>query len=314
MSDPAGLPRRAFLGVTGLGLAAWPRWLVEGFRPRAQPDGAPQRHDPPPLDVVLRKQLERARSLGKPLLVLVVPAEREQVWARQDLFGQYLHLCSPSALADLALCELACAERATLDELGLQLAPGSRAEPLLVLAETDRSAATLLSIDPELPELPEPDPEQAREARERAWDRTLLARVDALAAAVRAALVGAPATLERRAEQVRATLDAGEQRMVELWIESAERTPTQRVDRIAALLALAASTRPELRAGCEEALARAARERLRLAAPPGAWWASHTGCGVDIEGQAEPYLYSCGMGRVSELGRRFLFFYTTPVW
>jgi hypothetical protein len=314
MRSVSGIGRRAFLGYAGLGLsAALPRWLREGFRGPEQGAGQEQRVDPPSLADVLRERLEHARTLGKPLLVLVVPRVREQIWERQDIFGQYLNLCLPEALADLALCELACASREDLDLLALELEPDAPQEPLLVLVETDRASFAARSLDPELPEVARGVPwGEGEEAR---WEETCRARIERLAAALHGVLAGDLATLERRARQVRNTLDAGTLQRAALLIEAPASAAPEHLDRVAALLALSAANRPELRAGCLEALAAAARARLRLVPPPGAWWASYTGCGADIEGQPETgIIVGCGMARVPDLGRRFLHFYSTPRW
>ena len=56
--------------------------------------------------------------------------------------------------------------------------------------------------------------------------------------------------------------------------------------------------------------AAAARARFVKKAPPGAYWANSTGCGVRHEGirEADP-MVACGMGMVPEVSQRFLDFY-----
>jgi hypothetical protein len=107
----------------------------------------------PPLDLVLKEALARAQALGKPLLVFVVPSGPLRTSERQVLFGQFLNLASSDALADLALCEVACARMTDLAKLELGLAPG--AEPLLVLVETDGARAQPQGLDPQLPAGPD---------------------------------------------------------------------------------------------------------------------------------------------------------------
>ena len=59
-----------------------------------------------------------------------------------------------------------------------------------------------------------------------------------------------------------------------------------------------------------ELLARVAGERLHVAPPAGARWASSTGCGTTIEGEEDKGLrVACGMGHTPEISRRFLYFF-----
>lgn len=57
------------------------------------------------------------------------------------------------------------------------------------------------------------------------------------------------------------------------------------------------------------ALAAAVRQHLKVKPPPGARWASSSGCGTTIEGDDEGGVFGCGMGHVPELSRRFLYFF-----
>ena len=94
--------RRAVLKLAGAGAAAfvlpgdrsWGRALLE------------RSTDPGELGRVLK----RAREAGKPLLLLVIPREDEGKWVRGLLFGGLLQAGGDGVLADLALCEVACAE------------------------------------------------------------------------------------------------------------------------------------------------------------------------------------------------------------
>lgn len=60
------------------------------------------------------------------------------------------------------------------------------------------------------------------------------------------------------------------------------------------------------------ALATEARARLKDKPPPGTRWASSSGCGTDIEGEA-PMAVGCGMGHVPKKAQRFLYFFTQRV-
>lgn len=309
------LPRRAFLGYAGLGVsAAWlPRWLAAGFGGAGGQESSAEgaRGEIPPLDRVLKEALERARASGKPLLVFVVPTVLELVWKRQEAFGQYLNLCDEEALADLALCEAACARRADIEAV----IPRSdlRGEPPLVLIETAGAGPVARVLELELEEVVWPVQFALRGERKRAeqeFELSVTRRVDRLAELVHDAVAGDPPTLERRALQTRHALgETAEEFSVRVIEKPADASPEE-VDRVASLLRLAAESRPDRRGTSIAALAGAARSRLRLSPPTGAWWASHTSCGHRVEGNVETVSCPCGMAQIPKLSRRFLHFYT----
>jgi len=298
MREP--IPRRRFLGYAGLGASAvaLPSWLALGF----EQDG-----EIPPLDLVLKEALARARTLGKPLLVFVVPTEPQRTWERQVLFGQFLNLAADDALADLALCEVACARMTDLAKLELGLAP--EAEPLLVLVETDGARAQPQGLDPELPQGPAPF---SRHVEDTGLERAVRGRVEGVAVTLHRALAPDRSTLERRARQAGDTLDEDGRRLAARLSEAPGAAAPEQIDRVAALVRAAAEQRPELRASALAALTRAARARLRISAPPGAWWAEKKPCGYELENGPQPEVgYACGMASVPALSRRFLLFYTS---
>jgi hypothetical protein len=70
--------------------------------------------------------------------------------------------------------------------------------------------------------------------------------------------------------------------------EAPDGAAPEKIDRVAALVRAATEMRPELRSSGLQAVARAARARLRSAAPPGAWWAERKPCGYEIENGQRP--------------------------
>ena len=314
------LPRRAFLGYAGLGVSAvWmPSWLARSFsaaRTGQEPSSEDQRDEEPipPLDVVLKEAFERARGVGKPLLVFVVPAELDEVWKRQHLLGQYLNMCSPEALADLALCECACARPADI-AIVFPDVPEVRGEPLMVLVESG-PVTSVLQLDAELPELVVRwGRTQAENDRaEKEFENLALHRVERIGELVKKAVAIDRPMLEQRAVQVRAALTEEVDTLVEQALRAPDAMPLDTIDRLAALLRIAAEDHLERRETCIDAIARSARERLRTGPPAGAWWAKNVSCGAhELEGhREEATFYACGMGRIPEASRRFLHFYTT---
>jgi hypothetical protein len=57
-------------------------------------------------------------------------------------------------------------------------------------------------------------------------------------------------------------------------------------------------------------LAAEVRARLKDKPPPGTKWAHSAGCGVDIEGERDQMMVSCGMGSVPKKAQRFLYFFS----
>lgn len=309
--------RRAFLGTASLGAGAvWvPRWLAVGFGigRTGQESASEEKEKIPPPDLVLRQALERARASGKPLLVFVVPSIKERAWERQATFGQYLNLCDDDALADLALCEVACARET---DIGAVIPASDLSdEPLMALVETDGVEPVVSPLDLEfrleLQVIRWPtigvDPKRAQEE----FELLVRQRVDLVAGAVHGVVAGNSRALDRRIRQTLTTLGDPAVELVRRILERPTNSPAAEVDRVASLLRLAAEESSERRDACIAALANAASSRLRLQPPVGAWWANYTGCGHDIEGHSERLGYACGMARVPELGRRFLHFYST---
>lgn len=230
--------RRRFIAVSAAGAAgaAFSSWLGRAF---AGDCGIADRVRE------LFSAYQRARKARRPLLVLVIPKDRE--YQRGSAFGEWLNYGSDEQIAPLALCEVACATMADLAELAPHVRTG---EPLMVRVGTDRVPAPLRFLDAELPHT---------EPRWNEDDVTIDRRIDTLARLARSAL--AP----------RGNYDAA-------------------------------------------ALAERVRDRLVRRPPPGARWATSSGCGMTIEGVPDDPrtgMVMCGMGHVPRRSARFLHFFTS---
>lgn len=232
--------------------------------------------------------LERARALGKPLLVFVVPRDATLRRDRGLAFAQALTYGPPSLLAELALCELTALEMVDAPRW-LQ----SASEPLLVLVEPDGIA--FRRIDATLPReaaahWDEPDT---------AYEASVEKRVQTIAGLVHEAIAPNGSVLDARARAAAAALPSAEVRAARS--NAASLTPEALVRAAAIVLRDARRGAPEL----ERRLADAVRsEQLR---PEGTRWGSSYGCGVEIEGEAGGMM-ACGMGHVPAKGARFLHF------
>lgn len=261
----------------------------------------------------LAGELEKARAGGKPLLVFVIPPEEDarEIHARGELFGSYLNHSEPEGMAPLALAHVVCARAAELRAVLGDAAPTG--EPLMVLIETD-GATSARAIDPTLAAMPTVDwsSDLPYEEQLQRIDAAYSARNASLGEVVRDALIGDRTQRTRRAGACVAVLTDAEVTRLKEASDVASLGPDL-VDRGAAWLAEEAlDAEPARRAAIESALAAAAMKRLREVPPPGAHWATNSGCGFEIEGQKdeERVAIACGMGFTPELGRRFLYFFS----
>jgi hypothetical protein len=87
-----------------------------------------------------------------------------------------------------------------------------------------------------------------------------------------------------------------------------ERASDAAITRRTALLADWIGARLPVEPARVAVLAAEARRTLRLSPPPGARWANSSGCGMQIEGEADNGI-DCGMGHVPARSQRFLYFF-----
>lgn len=295
------MDRRRFLTFSAAlaGASTWMACNVGGpFTPEDPPEHVPAIDPEEPLVTALA----RARALGKPLLVFVVPDDEGLEWQRGILFGSTLNRGDEALLASLALAEVVCARRAELSEAGYAERAG---DPIACLIETDGvSEPTVLEADA-VPALPD----SVGRGRDRAYEESLQARMEALSSALVEALSGEDALRERRIAQSVASLTVHQRNDLEEELGSAE-PDAELCDRAAGEVLRLAGTGRLATAEARSLLATAAAARLRVVPPFGAKWANTLGCGCDIEGEEQAGLrIACGMAFVPELGQRFLKFY-----
>ena len=302
------MDRRRFLRSAGLGIAAtglslsssWPRFLTRAFGD----EGSGSEAGPRERTVELAEAVARARRDGKPVLVLVVPANENDRYARGRVLGELINHGGTGVLDDLLVCELACA---TIEEARRVLPTDVKGDPAMLLVELDVEGGEFLpatSID--LPVGPGWTKGEAED------EPTIRARIAAGAAALHAAVASGPVTLARRAERNRAALSDADRAALADGLAGRGAIDAALARRGAAVLAVAAAeAAPEPRARARAALDAGAEAAIVRARPAGAQWGRTAGCGVTIEGEP-PAGIRCGMGRVPALSQRFLHFYAKP--
>ncbi|UJR80265.1 hypothetical protein [Sandaracinus amylolyticus] len=299
------MKRRALFGgaATLAGVLACPAWMARAF---AQSDDTGL--------AALSEAYRRAQRAGRPLLVIVIPAQRESRWERAGAFGELLNHGPDQAFVDLALAEVVCATMSTLRTLVPQAPAG---EPLMVLVEPEHVPATARAIDGALPEVPEywifqRDEEMSYEERVARENTVIDQRIAALTAMVHGALAPDDAALRRRAAVALAALPIDRRQRVELAIGTRDVS-----DRAAVALAPAVfASHREFR----DTLRDLGIERWRRGRVPGSRWAIGGGCGTQVELTEEErrregdtsLMMACGMGHVPERSARFLDWYLTP--
>jgi hypothetical protein len=303
--------RRVFLASAGAtaALAACPLWIRRAFASacNGDPIGSGTR--------ALLRSYRAAAEMGKPLLVLVIPADANEVWDRGATFGALLNHASPAQLAPLALVEVACA---TMSDVR-KLAPAPSGEPLCVLVETDQTPPRMYALDAALPSRTVPEGISLRWTEVLAREDEVVDRqIAVLGALLHDAIAPDARTIAARARLAIARLGDAERARIEQALAARAELPLADVDRAAALVAAGmerASTNE--RARRETMLASAAAARLRDRPPRGSRWAHSSGCGTTIEGEEdESIAIGCGMGHVPRKSQRFLYLYPrtrTPV-
>lgn len=301
--------RRKFLGTVtiGAGFTALPMWLSRAFGPQqgACPEPAPAPMSdalPPP-----RLACQPNTAPFKPLLILVIPAEREHQYRRGQAFGELINHGSDEQLAALACFEVRCSR---VDQLGPGLREQLTEEPLMLVL--DHSAApSLLPLTARLVYMEDgpqrwthDDWEETERLQEAAIDARIAALAGLIAGAADGSRLAAQACRERQGLP-----DADLQRLDELPQSLGELGPRD-LDRAPALGLLAARDgEREQRDHLHTLLAASVRARLCDSPVPGAPWARTRGCGVTVEGAARQSRVACGMGSVPARSSRFLMFY-----
>jgi len=295
--------RRVFLRAASAGVAvaaSWPSWLRSAF--------AQSRSEGPevPADITdrlgaLSDGFRRAHRAGKPLLVLVIPADEQLKWQRGTAFGELVNHGGDVVMQNLALAEVVCAPMDAVRTLVPQ-APTKPADPLMVLIETDALPAQVQLLHADLAV----DPEGARDAE----DDEIDARIATLSGLIQRALLPNAEALERRAAQVRQSLGAARLEEIDRALKAGSLTREQ-ADRGSAHVLSAARARRKAGAAWQRIVAEGASARIQHRRIPGSHWARSGGCGTEIEDWSadDGRMYGCGMGHVSPRSARFLTFF-----
>jgi len=293
------MDRRQFLGTAaGAGAVGWLAHYFLGQPAWAGDDEESKKGIAAMGDVA--DAYRRASAVGKPLLILVIPAKDDRKYERGQVFGALLNHGGAGVYLDLALCELVCAKIAQVNrELkGLEI----KGEPLMLLVETDGAAPRSTAIDPQL----------QYDFGGVGFDKVealVKERLDKVAEALHAAVAPDAATIAARAAVAETRLGADAAKALRAAVVAGKPAQPETLDRGAAIVRAAAENPDARRLEALESLAAGAAKRVAGPAPAGAKWAESTGCGVAVEGEPAA-LVGCGMGQVPKLSQRFLWFFT----
>jgi hypothetical protein len=270
----------------------------------------------------------RCKAEGKPLLVFVVPARREDHRARALCFSAFLDYGGNDTLLDVASCVPVCA---IVEDLKVHLGGKAIAgEPMMLLVDVAAGTApAVAAIDPKVDE---PDLESIARLREEFLDekknveeflaaeqaaqRKIFVRAnEVLAAELHKALSKDGDSMTRLAQRVRDRLGEAARQQLDGWLAGGAVPADELLVRAAAVVRVAAGKQPDAQRAATTSLLLAAIDRAlihkRIA---GSLWLTWAGCGERIEDPepGEPVLdVACGRGHVPLLSLRFLRFLTS---
>lgn len=307
--------RRTFLGsvFATAGFAAAPDWLARAMAPQdpAVPDRVPH----------LRAAAKRAQANGKPLLVIVVPEDRQNEGAaRCQWLGAWLSQGGPAALHAVALGEVVAASLAEVKQVTGAVVEGV---PYFVLLDVSRVGER---------GAPPPKATAVQVAIEPMWTfericvdaagveavkRKALAGYEKISVALQDGLNRHGATVATVAAATLAKLDGAQKERLAGWIATRRDDEDELLVRAAAEVRRAAAElddaeRTRVLAGLTAAIERVVVHRR----VPGSRWKIRGGCGVSYEDQtAEDWamIRACGMGMVPLVCERFLDFWAPGI-
>jgi hypothetical protein len=312
------LDRRELLLASALGACAPLVWLAEalGFQEPSPAKRKEKRRD------LLRAAARRARDEVRPLLVLLLPSDRNARADRGYALARWLTSAEPADRLDLGLVELACAEargvKAVFGPVPLHHEPSL----LWIDVETfEQEGAPAPRVSYFGPALESFASLMQRERRGDAVDchspwELHLDHMRRLARALREALSAPERSLEQLSSRVVARLDEASHQRLERWIAEDHFVEPALLRRATALIRARRSALPAERADAlEQRLALAVASALGSARIPGSAWARSEGCGTEIEAPVcEEELWvgrvACGIAMVPEQARRFLWFWS----
>ncbi|MGE0788223.1 MAG: hypothetical protein AB7S26_21300 [Sandaracinaceae bacterium] len=298
--------RRTFLSAAAAAAAgslSLPTWMSRAF---AQEDDGRDHADELR---VLSDAYRTAQRTGRPLLVLVVPADGGRRWERAHAFGEVLNNGSDEVFADLALAEVVCS---TMDSLRRLVPQAPEGEPWLIVVEPDEVPARVRAFAPELPSWPDHWTEAGAADFEQRTEQAVDRRISILTEVIHQGLAEDDAMLAHRAEVAQRQLDAGIRDRLQAALRHGS-VSAELMRAAPAAVAQAAHRTPGRRSLLHD-LAMQARERLTQNRVPGSYWASSWGCGIEVEGRDDNAVVGCGMGHVPERSRRFLYWYSGPAY
>jgi hypothetical protein len=204
--------RRQFLGATvAVGAASvWPTWLKEAFGdPATCQSGAPSNVAGAVQSAAsLTQAFRNARRAGRPLLVIVIPADDAEKHERGQAWGALLNFGSDEQLAPLSSVEVACA---TMDAVKLVVPNDVKGDPFFALVTTAATPSTVRGFDVELDSFAD-----VHRPRKISWEDLMRdeeaisdARIAALANALKSALGAPTGDVGARAADVRERLKDG---------------------------------------------------------------------------------------------------------
>jgi hypothetical protein len=206
------MKRRQFLDaavVTGAALV-WPAWLKEAFGdPAACQSGAPSNAaTTAPAAASLAQAFRNARRAGKPLLVIVIPADDAQKYERGRAWGALLNFGSDEQVAPLSFVEVACS---TMDALRLVVPNDMTGEPFFAVVDTAAAPSAVRGFGVDLPEYTDPSRPRKGSWEELEREEEVISdrRIAVLASALRGALGAPTGDLAARASEVRGRLKDG---------------------------------------------------------------------------------------------------------
>jgi hypothetical protein len=294
-----------------------PEWLAHAFGVSSAQDPA-SREQQEKLSAWRREQLRvaatTASKLSRPLLVLLVP-EDPLLHAVGQWYGAFFSHAPTEAMLDVTLCTLVCASaeevKAELGTTDATVAPPKHGVAMLLIdlpADPKGAPTKVTRIEPELelsfvPPMPKPDEQaglggaQECHRTEQAWREGGVAR---MAASLRDGMKRHVVDRGQQAATVVATLLEVERKLLQLWLREGSEIPPAQLLHVAPLLQQQVAELPKAERDARQlALSKQLRSALASQCVPGSVWID-AGC------------RACGMGHVSPLCERLLYFYTQP--
>ncbi len=310
--------RRTFLGsvFATAGFAAAPDWLARAMAPQdpAVPDRVPH----------LRAAAKRAQANGKPLLVIVVPEDRQNEGvARSQWLGAWLSHGGASALHAVALAEIAVANVAEVKQVTGAVVAGEPHFALFDVArlgERDAPPPKPTLVKCELAPIwsfhrREVDPAEVEAAKGK-----VRAGLDKITAALMDGLNRHGATVATVAKASMAKLDDAQKERLARWLATERDADAALLTRMTAEVRRAAAEFDDAKRGrVLDSLTAAIEKVVVKQRVPGSRWELAGGCGgPDYEDPTEEekkngLLIGCGMGSVPPLCERFLDFWAPGI-